>query len=192
MTGSPHFNSFSGQEANKIIRWSHLGEEKGEEAGGLTLYTNPLISTNCPDPSVLRLQDGSGYVLVATSDHASKSNNSSVFPLYLSEGDQSSRFIIKVPLNLQTSSTGSWSVTSSVRPASPGGPWTGSTPRRFTWWGAGTSLTSLPGTARENLPVGRPELTQTTLLDLTLYSIMTSLLAVVKHRKYCRISASLS
>ena len=25
MTGSPHFNSFSGQDANKIIRWFQLG-----------------------------------------------------------------------------------------------------------------------------------------------------------------------
>ena len=102
MTGSPHLNSFSGQ-SNKIIRWprlryhwawSHISvtlhcraklSSEGGETGG-SVYTNPLISTNCPDPAVLRLKDGSGYALVASSDHASRSTNSSVFPMYFSTG----------------------------------------------------------------------------------------------------------
>ena len=71
----------------------HCRKKKGEEdgvTGGLSVYTNPLLSTNCPDPAVLRLKDGSGYALVVTSDHATRSNNSSVFPVYFSQGWQSS------------------------------------------------------------------------------------------------------
>ena len=33
-------------------------------------YTNPIIDSNIPDPSVLPLPDGSGYVLVSTSNYA--------------------------------------------------------------------------------------------------------------------------
>ena len=99
MTGSPHLNSFSGQ-TSKIIRWPGLsyhwsgyyyycrkkkGEEEEREGG---VYRNPLIASNCPDPAVVRLLDGSGYALVASSDQATKSDNSSVFPVYFSTGHQ--------------------------------------------------------------------------------------------------------
>jgi len=47
-------------------------------------YTNPLIPTNTPDPGVTKLMDGSGWVAVATSDHATRSGNSSAFPMYFS------------------------------------------------------------------------------------------------------------
>ena len=36
---------------------------------GMT-YQNPIIDSNIPDPSVLALPDGSGYVLVSTSNYA--------------------------------------------------------------------------------------------------------------------------
>ena len=67
----------------------HCRKKKGEESeggGGLSVYSNPLIATNCPDPAVIRLMDGSGYALVASSNHATKSNNDSVFPIYFSKG----------------------------------------------------------------------------------------------------------
>merc|ERR1712129_580824 len=47
-------------------------------------YTNPLIHSNTPDPGVTKLMDGSGWVAVATSDFASRANNSSAFPMYFS------------------------------------------------------------------------------------------------------------
>ena len=112
MTGSPHLNSFSGQ-TSKIIRWPGLsyhwsgyyyycrkkkGEEEEREGG---VYRNPLIASNCPDPAVVRLLDGSGYALVASSDQATKSDNSSVFPVYFSTGHQppvSPSFLITFPL----------------------------------------------------------------------------------------------
>ena len=61
----------------------------------LSEYTNPLLSSNCPDPAVTRLMDGSGYALVASSDRASRSDNSSVFPMFFSKGCQS---LIRFPL----------------------------------------------------------------------------------------------
>ena len=53
---------------------------------GSPQYTNPLLATNSPDPAVTRLVDGSGFLLVTTSDHANKSLNSHVFPMYFSKG----------------------------------------------------------------------------------------------------------
>ena len=35
-------------------------------------YTNPVIDYNTPDPGVLALPDGSGYVLVSTSNYAER------------------------------------------------------------------------------------------------------------------------
>ena len=37
-----------------------------------TAYTNPVIDYNTPDPGVLALPDGSGYVLVSTSNYAER------------------------------------------------------------------------------------------------------------------------
>ena len=49
-------------------------------------YTNPLLRVNSPDPGVTRLVDGSGWVLVATTNNASREYNSSAFPIYYSKG----------------------------------------------------------------------------------------------------------
>ena len=49
-------------------------------------YVNPVISENAPDPGVVRLADGSGWVAVATSDHSSKhSPDPRAFPMYFSK-----------------------------------------------------------------------------------------------------------
>ena len=47
-------------------------------------YTNPVIKKNAPDPSVVRLADGSGWVAVVTSDHSSRAGDPYAFPLYFS------------------------------------------------------------------------------------------------------------
>ena len=48
-------------------------------------YTNPVIRHNAPDPGVVRLKDGSGYVAVVTSDHSSRyTSDPRAFPLYYS------------------------------------------------------------------------------------------------------------
>ena len=57
-------------------------------------YQNPVISSNLPDPSVIKLKNGQGYALVATSENAIASdnqgnfpyNNSTAFPIYFSRG----------------------------------------------------------------------------------------------------------
>ena len=47
-------------------------------------YSNPVIKKNAPDPSVVRLADGSGWVAVVTSDHSSRAADPNAFPLYFS------------------------------------------------------------------------------------------------------------
>jgi len=48
-------------------------------------YTNPVIKQNAPDPSVVRLADGSGWVAIVTSDHSSRyAHDPRAFPLYYS------------------------------------------------------------------------------------------------------------
>ena len=49
-----------------------------------TRFTNPIISTNSPDPSVTRLIDGSGWVAVTTSNKATRYNNMPAFPISFS------------------------------------------------------------------------------------------------------------
>ena len=58
--------------------------KKAETFNWAVSYTNPLISTNTPDPGVTKLADGSGWVVVATSDFATRALNSSAFPMYFS------------------------------------------------------------------------------------------------------------
>ena len=51
----------------------------------VSLYTNPVIRQNAPDPGVTRLADGSGWVAVVTSDHSSRlAPDPRAFPLYFS------------------------------------------------------------------------------------------------------------
>ena len=57
----------------------------GNSAAVTQMYTNPVIRENAPDPSVVRLRDGSGWVAVVTSDHSSRySSDPRAFPLYFS------------------------------------------------------------------------------------------------------------
>ena len=72
----------------------------------LSEYTNPLLSTNCPDPAVIRLLDGSGYALVASSDQASRADNSSVFPLYFSKGGPHQELEVSSNISLPISRPG--------------------------------------------------------------------------------------
>ena len=73
LTGPKISERFSDNEPGKLLPEDHY-------------YTNPLINQNTPDPGVAKLLDNSGWVMVATSSFASKSNNSSAFPLYFSKG----------------------------------------------------------------------------------------------------------
>ena len=50
-------------------------------------YTNPVIAKNTPDPGVIKLVDGSGWVVITTSNHASRDGDNSAFPIYHSTGD---------------------------------------------------------------------------------------------------------
>jgi len=72
LTGPKISERFSDNEPGKLLPEDHY-------------YTNPLINQNTPDPGVAKLLDSSGWVMVATSSFASKSNNSSAFPLYFSK-----------------------------------------------------------------------------------------------------------
>ena len=47
-------------------------------------YINPVIDENHPDPGVLKLPDGTGFVAVTTSNYAN-SNDESLFPILFSD-----------------------------------------------------------------------------------------------------------
>ena len=49
-------------------------------------YTNPLMTTNSPDPGVVRLVDGTGWAMVTTSNNVSRRSNPYAFPMFYSRG----------------------------------------------------------------------------------------------------------
>lgn len=53
------------------------------DADDVSCYTNPVVATNHPDPGVLKLPDGTGFIMVATSNHAKKCEP--VFPILFSK-----------------------------------------------------------------------------------------------------------
>ena len=71
----------------------HMKEARSIDAGladssgaAQHMYVNPVIRENTPDPGVVQLADGSGWVAVATSDHSSKqSPDPRAFPMYFSK-----------------------------------------------------------------------------------------------------------
>ena len=73
-------NDFSPNQVTKIDKLSSVNSL-------VNFYSNPVINTNLPDPSVIKLADGSGWALVATSEFAVKSNTSKAFPAYFSKGN---------------------------------------------------------------------------------------------------------
>ena len=83
-TGSENSNSFVENE----VRLSRRSFDTFEDLLPVKSFTNPLIHSNTPDPGVTKLVDGSGWVAVATSNHASKLGNNSAFPMYFSEGNK--------------------------------------------------------------------------------------------------------
>ena len=53
----------------------HTRDSNHPDPNGIgSVYTNPIIESNSPDPGVLALPDGSGYVLVSTSNYAESGN----------------------------------------------------------------------------------------------------------------------
>ena len=50
---------------------------------GQEYYVNPVVDSNHPDPGVLKLPNGSGFVAVTTSNYASKPDPA--FPILFSE-----------------------------------------------------------------------------------------------------------
>ena len=57
-------------------------------------YQNPVLSWNSPDPGVLRLEDGSGWALVTTTNGAA--GKSSAFPIYFSKGKISTKYLLSI------------------------------------------------------------------------------------------------
>ena len=86
ITGSVHSNSFFANERLASQEPSARSSQIVRDAIEIPTYTNPLLRTNVPDPGVFQLVDGSGWVLVSTTNNASKEFNSLVFPLYYSKG----------------------------------------------------------------------------------------------------------
>ena len=77
--GELNKNDFNPLQASNIDRISPVNSV-------VNFYTNPVINSNLPDPSVTKLADGSGWILVATSEFANKSTTVKAFPTYFSKG----------------------------------------------------------------------------------------------------------
>ena len=94
LTGTKHSNTFfPSQENNKdqlsrlsLSSSSQLSRSAKEIPDSSSYYTNPLVTTNSPDPGVVRLVDGSGWAMVTTSNNVSRRTNPQAFPMYFSRG----------------------------------------------------------------------------------------------------------
>ena len=89
LTGTSHSNSFFPRERtldNNNNNQLQLSRSSKEIHDSQSYYTNPLISTNSPDPGVVRLEDGSGWAMVTTSNNVSRRSNPRAFPMYYSGG----------------------------------------------------------------------------------------------------------
>ena len=62
-----------------------MDADSADSSGAQSFYVNPVIRENAPDPGVVRLADGSGWVAVTTSDHSSRhAADPRAFPMYFS------------------------------------------------------------------------------------------------------------
>ena len=94
LTGTKHSNThFLSEENHKdqlsrssLSSSSKLSRSSKEILDGSSYYTNPLVTTNSPDPGVVRLVDGSGWAMVTTSNNVSRRSNPYAFPMYYSRG----------------------------------------------------------------------------------------------------------
>ena len=56
----------------KLRNWCHWIVIKPHQFVLGATFTNPVIDYNTPDPGVLAIPDGSGYLLVSTSNYAER------------------------------------------------------------------------------------------------------------------------
>ena len=88
LTGTLNSNSYFAKQKNvERIPLGRSAKEIRDSTSSDVFYTNPLLRVNTPDPGVTQLVDGSGWVLVATTNNASREYNSSAFPIYFSKGE---------------------------------------------------------------------------------------------------------
>ena len=94
LTGTKHSNTFFPSEENykdqlsrsSLSSSSQVSRSAKEIHDSSSYYTNPLVTTNSPDPGVVRLVDGSGWAMVTTSNNVSRRSNPYAFPMYYSRG----------------------------------------------------------------------------------------------------------
>ena len=94
LTGTKHSNTFFPSDENNkdqlsrssLPSSSQLSRSAKEITDSSSYYTNPLLTTNSPDPGVVRLVDGSGWAMVTTSNNVSRTSNPYAFPMYYSRG----------------------------------------------------------------------------------------------------------
>ena len=94
LTGTKHSNThFLSEEHRKdqlsrssLPSSSKLLRNSKEILDDSSYYINPLVTTNSPDPGVVRLVDGSGWAMVTTSNNVSRRSNSYAFSMHYSRG----------------------------------------------------------------------------------------------------------
>jgi len=84
LTGNLHSNTFyaDDENTNSPAQLPRLSKDLND---GTSFYQNPIIDKSHPDPGVVRLKDESGWILVATSNHVKRHQNTTAFPIYFSE-----------------------------------------------------------------------------------------------------------
>ena len=105
LTGNIHSNVIFSNQKN--IKRQSLTRSSKEIRDPDEFYQNPLLSENSPDPGVVKLQDGSGWAMVTTTNNATY--RSSAFPIYFSKGGftpKSNTIVEKLSFSLQTWWTG--------------------------------------------------------------------------------------
>ena len=76
---------------------------------GSSYYINPLVTTNSPDPGVVRLVDGSGWVMVTTSNNVSRRSNPYAFSMHFSRGPRT-MYAHSGPLKVRVGVGGWWPI----------------------------------------------------------------------------------
>ena len=90
LTGTFHSNTFfktkEDPEADQAVQLSRSSKEV-RDFSSENYYQNPLLNYNSPDPGVVRLEDGSGWALVTTTNDVTRKDNTTAFPIYFSKGN---------------------------------------------------------------------------------------------------------
>ena len=165
--GSENSNSLTENE----VKFHRRSFDTFDNFQPVKTFLNPLLMLNTPDPGVTKLADGTGWVAVATSNHASSHGNTSAFPMYFSPGNVNSFYIVLSGVLIQTWLSGIFVPGFLHLPTGQGGLRTGPGLQKSTLSMGGTLSTSQGGCLMADCLAGQ------LLLYLVIHSGHTKILA---------------